>query len=63
MDSDPVFCDHFGLMKYLLSLIALAFVATALTACNTVKGVGQDVSAGGRDLTKAANTVERKIQN
>ena len=50
-------------MKHLLSLIALAVVATSLTACNTVKGVGQDVSAGGRDLTKAANTVERKIQN
>jgi len=63
VDSDPVFCDHFGPMKHLLSLITLAIVATALTACNTVKGVGQDVSAGGRDLTKAANTVERKIQN
>ena len=63
VDSDPVFCDHFGPMKHLLSLIALAVVATSLTACNTVKGVGQDVSAGGRDLTKAANTVERKIQN
>ena len=50
-------------MKHLLSLIALTVVATALTACNTVKGVGQDVSAGGRDLTKAANSVERKIQN
>jgi entericidin B len=50
-------------MKHLLSLITLAIVATALTACNTVKGVGQDVSAGGRDLTKAANSVERKIQN
>jgi predicted small secreted protein len=50
-------------MKHILSLIALAIVATAITACNTVKGVGQDVSVGGRDLTKAANTVERKIQN
>jgi hypothetical protein len=35
----------------------------AFNAYATVKGVGQDVSAGGRDLTKAANTVERKIQN
>jgi predicted small secreted protein len=53
-------------MKHLLSLLIVAIVATgsiALTACNTVKGVGQDVSAGGRDLSKAANTVERKINN
>ena len=34
-----------------------------MTSCNTVKGVGEDVSAGGRGLTKAANKVERKIQN
>jgi len=53
-------------MKHLLSVLIVAIVSTgsiALTACNTVKGVGQDVSAGGRDLSKAANTVERKIQN
>ena len=63
MDSVPVFCDHFKPMKHLFSLIVLAIVSTALTACNTVKGVGQDVSAGGRDISKAASTVERKIQN
>ena len=50
-------------MKHLLATLLLTIVATALSACNTVKGVGQDVSAGGRDLTKAANTVEHKIQN
>jgi predicted small secreted protein len=50
-------------MKHLLALLLLAIATTALSACNTIKGVGQDVSAGGRDLTKAANTVERKIQN
>jgi predicted small secreted protein len=50
-------------MKQLLAIILLAIATTGLTACNTVKGVGQDVSAGGRDLTKAASTVERKIQN
>jgi predicted small secreted protein len=50
-------------MKHLLSILALVIVATSLSACNTVKGVGQDVSATGRDLSKAASTVERKIQN
>jgi predicted small secreted protein len=50
-------------MKYLLSLLVLAIVATSLSACNTVKGVGQDVSAGGRDLTKAADKIQNKINN
>ncbi len=50
-------------MKQLLSLFVLAIVAISLSACNTVKGVGQDVSAGGRDLTKAADRVQDKIQN
>ncbi len=50
-------------MKNILSLLVLAIAVTCLSACNTVKGVGQDVSAGGRDLSKAASSVERKIQN
>ena len=50
-------------MKHLFPVLCLLIVATSLTACNTIKGVGQDVSAGGRDLSKAASTVERKIQN
>ena len=50
-------------MKHLLSILSLIIVATSLSACNTIKGVGQDVSAGGRDISKAASTVERKIQN
>lgn len=50
-------------MKHLLIILLLAIATTGLTACNTIKGVGEDVSAGGRDLTKAAGAVERKIQN
>jgi entericidin B len=50
-------------MKHLLSLTLLAIAALFLTSCNTIKGAGQDVSAAGRDVTKAASTVERKISN
>ena len=50
-------------MKTLLSIVLLVIVSITMTSCNTVKGVGEDVSAGGRGLTKAANKVERKIQN
>lgn len=63
MDNGKYFWDNLGAMKHLLSILSLVIVATSLSACNTVKGVGQDVSATGRDLSKAASTVERKIQN
>ena len=51
------------MIRTLLVALAVAGVSLTASACNTVKGVGQDVSAGGRDLTKAAGSVERKIQN
>jgi predicted small secreted protein len=63
MDTLPTFCKKSWLMKNILSLLLLALAVTGLSACNTVKGVGQDVSATGHDLSKAASTVERKIQN
>jgi predicted small secreted protein len=63
MDKPGTFCEIFNPMKHLLAILLLAITTTALSACNTIKGVGQDVSAGGRDLTKAAGAVERKIQN
>ncbi|MEI6081924.1 MAG: entericidin A/B family lipoprotein [Verrucomicrobiota bacterium] len=50
-------------MKHLLSFSLLAIVALSLSSCHTVSGVGQDVSAAGRDVTKAANKVEQKINN
>ena len=50
-------------MKNILTIALLAIVSITLTACNTMKGVGEDVSAGGRGITKAANKVENKIQN
>lgn len=40
--------------------IALAFVAAALavSACNTVSGVGRDVTAAGRAVTSAAEDIK-----
>jgi predicted small secreted protein len=38
------------LMKLMLSFIA----ALALTACNTVQGVGKDIQAGGKAVEKVA---------
>ncbi len=36
----------------LLSCLALL---TLLSACNTISGAGKDVSAGGQDISHAAN--------
>ena len=41
-------------MKHLLAFVLLAVTVTGLTACHTMKGLGQDISAGGQDLTRAA---------
>jgi len=37
-------------------IIALLFAATSLLliGCNTMNGVGEDLSAGGKDLSKAS---------
>ena len=40
-------------------LIVLATVA--LTACNTIRGVGQDVSKGGQAIENAAKDVSNKL--
>ncbi len=50
-------------MKKLLLLIVGAAILGGFTACNTVSGVGQDVSAVGRDLSAGAQGVKREIRN
>lgn len=41
-----------SLKKFIL-LLALALLPAALAACNTVDGVGQDISAGARAVDRA----------
>ena len=45
----------------LLSLAVLFGAGLMLSACNTTAGVGQDISAGGKDLSKAAVTTKDKL--
>ncbi len=42
-------------------LAATMLVAFVLTGCNTVKGVGQDVSKAGDSVTNTAEKVENKL--
>ncbi|QCR34889.1 entericidin A/B family lipoprotein [Nissabacter sp. SGAir0207] len=41
------------LKKTLLVVLSLAFLSS-LTACNTTRGVGQDVEAGGEAIQRTA---------
>jgi predicted small secreted protein len=41
-------------MKHILSLLLLVIAIGSLSACHTMKGLGEDISAGGQDLAKSA---------
>jgi predicted small secreted protein len=36
-------------------------VAAVLAGCNTISGVGQDISAGGKAVEKAADNTQKKM--
>ena len=44
------------------SLIASILVMGALASCNTVRGAGQDVQAGGQAVSGAATDVQQDMQ-
>lgn len=46
--------------KWMLMVLAAVFTLS-VSACSTVKGVGQDVSAVGNDIDTAATAVQKKL--
>lgn len=50
------------MIKILLTLVGVAMLV-GLSACNTIGGVGQDVSDVGRDIEGGAQGVERAIRD
>lgn len=44
-------------MKHLLAIVSVILIACSMSACNTIKGAGQDVSAVGRDVSAGARGV------
>lgn len=49
--------------KLILSFSLLVITLTFITGCNTIGGMGRDVSAVGTDISKGANTVSRKMSS
>ncbi len=43
------------IVRVAVATLALAFVAVALSACNTVEGAGEDIEKGGEALQRAAD--------
>lgn len=48
-------------LGWIFGLFALLFMAMALNACNTVEGMGEDVSAAGGAMSDSAEDVEDKM--
>lgn len=42
-------------------LVIVLAAGLALSACNTTNGAGQDIKAGGQDLSNAAASVQKKL--
>jgi predicted small secreted protein len=49
------------IVRVVLLTLALAGFGAGLAACNTVEGLGKDVSAGGRAVSGAAKDVKEKM--
>ena len=54
-------CMRRGLFSALLSVFVLAGTVIALGACNTTAGLGEDVSATGKAVTKGADKVKQGL--
>jgi len=48
-------------MTWALGMIAALLIAMAVSACNTMEGAGEDVSAAGGAMSDTAEDVEDKM--
>ncbi|MGE3142043.1 MAG: entericidin A/B family lipoprotein [Hyphomonadaceae bacterium] len=49
--------------RVVASALAAFLAAAALSACNTVRGAGEDVQAGGAAVSGAATDVQQDMKN
>lgn len=48
-------------LRTALAILILSAAAPLLSACNTVAGAGQDVSAGGAAMSRSATDVKKSM--
>ncbi|KAB2643048.1 MAG: entericidin A/B family lipoprotein [Verrucomicrobia bacterium] len=49
--------------KLILSLSMIVITLVGITGCNTISGMGRDVSTVGSDVAAGANAVGRSMSN
>lgn len=50
-----------GTHRCTTAIMAMVFAALMLTACHTTAGVGEDLSAAGKAVTKSADKVKQGL--
>lgn len=48
-------------MKTFVLIMLVTLSGFGLTACNTVKGAGQDIKSAGESISKSADKVKKKM--
>ena len=48
-------------LGWLLGLATVLFMMSVVSGCNTVEGMGEDVSAGGRAMSNTAEETKQKM--
>jgi entericidin B len=49
------------IMKKIIALLSVLIVTLGASACNTMKGMGQDVERGGEKVQDAAQSTQKKM--
>jgi predicted small secreted protein len=50
-------------LSWLFGLMALVFMAAALSGCNTARGMGEDIEAAGGAMSDTAEDTEEEIED
>lgn len=48
-------------MKKLFAMFGIAVLAVGLSACNTFRGMGEDIESGGEKVQGAASETQQKM--
>ena len=49
-------------LSWVFGLMALLFMATVLSGCNTARGMGEDIEAAGGAMSDTAEDTEEEIE-
>lgn len=48
-------------MRKLFTILSLVAICGVLSACNTISGMGRDISSGGNAVSRGADQVQQKM--